>query len=382
VPVTLENVDRETGPEPTPTGQAAPSVDGARDPETTRPLRLPPGSAPPQGLPSPDTTPDSTGGPGLRRDSVPEDTTPLGIPPLGVAPLGARLPGTRPAGAGPSGNGSKSNGPGGSARPAPAGRGSTVALSADPRLLPWIRRAILALIAGVIVSVFVNWRLGVTAAALLAIIDTIYSARTMALIPAAARVTSAQRMTRRRLFFARPFGYMAVHARAIPGTDSVIDHLVVGPSGVIAIDSERWDRRLPVRTVASDSAAGPVLYHGPFSQKQRLAHARWEAAQAARLLSAELGREVPVAPAMVIYGPPVPWNVASLRGVDVLAGRSVGKYLRSRNRGSRGGQLGWDQTAEIFTAAEKALPPALAQVQVPRRLRRPRAGHQEPPTSL
>jgi hypothetical protein len=276
----------------------------------------------------------------------------------------------------------RGNGLGGTAGPAAARRGSAVALSADPRLLPWIRRALLALISGVIVSVFVDWRLGVSVAALLAIVDTIYSARTMTLIPAAARVTSAQRMTRRRLFFARPFGYMAVHARAIPGTDSVIDHLVVGPSGVIAIDSERWDRRLPVRTVASDSAAGPVLYHGPFSQKQRLAHARWEAAQASRLLSAELGREVPVAPAMVIYGPPVPWNVASLRGVDVLAGRSVGSYLRGRNRGSRGGQLGWDQTAEIFTAAEGALPPALAPGRVPRRLRRPRVGHREPPTSL
>ncbi len=242
-------------------------------------------------------------------------------------------------------------------------------MSPDPRLLGWLRRAVLVLAAGVIVSLTVNWRVGVTAAALVAVIDTIYSARTMGLIPAAARVTSAQRMTRRRLFFARPYGYMAVHARAIPGTDSVIDHLVVGPSGVIAIDSERWDRRLPVRTVAS--AAGPVLYHGPFSQKQRLAHARWEAAQASRLLSAELRREVQVDPAMVIYGPAIPWKVASIRGVDVLSGGSVGSYLRGRNRESRthrapgessqqasSGQLGWDQTGEIFVAAERALPPA------------------------
>jgi hypothetical protein len=239
------------------------------------------------------------------------------------------------------------------------------------------------LAAGVIVSVLVNWRVGVTAAALVAVIDTIYSARTMRLIPAAARVTSAQRMTRRRLFFARPFGYMAVHARAIPGTDSVIDHLVVGPSGVIAIDSERWDRRLPVRTVAS--SAGPVLYHGPFSQKQRLAHARWEAAQASRLLSAELRREVQVEPAMVIYGPSIPWKVASIRGVDVLSGGNVGSYLRGRNRASRirGGrngspgrvssddQLGWDQTGEIFVAAERALPPASGH-RAPRRAPVPR----------
>lgn len=233
-----------------------------------------------------------------------------------------------------------------------------------------------------VVSVFLDWRVGVTAAALVAVIDTIYSARTMGLIPAEARVTSAQRMTRRRLFRTRPLGYLVMHALAIPGTDSVIDHLVIGPGGVVAIDSERWDRRLPVRTVASDSAAGPVLYHGPFSQKQRLAHARWEAAQAARLLSAELGREVPVTPAMVIYGPGVPWRVASLRGVDVLGGRSVGRYLRGRNRESRGSQLGWDQTAEIYMAAERVLPSAPGSAHGLRRRDQPGEGHQEPPTSL
>jgi hypothetical protein len=168
-------------------------------------------------------------------------------------------------------------------------------------------------------------------------------------------------MTRRRLSLARPSGYMAVHARAIPGTESVIDHLLVGPSGVVALDSERWDRRLPVRTVASNSAAGPVLYHGPFSQKQRLAHARWEAAQASRLLSAELGREIPVDAAMVIYGPSIQWTVATLRGVAVFAGGALGKYLRDRNRASRGSQLGSEQAGEILDAALRALPPALGQ---------------------
>jgi hypothetical protein len=232
--------------------------------------------------------------------------------------------------------------------------------TADPRLLAWVRRFAVALVVAVIVGLFLGWRVGLTAAAVAAVIDTVYNSRTMALIPAAARVTSAQRMTRRRLAVARPYGYLALHARAIPGTESVIDHLVVGPSGIVALDSERWDRRLPVRTVASNSAAGPVLYHGPFSQKQRLGHARWEAAQAARLLSAELGRPVQVDAAMVIYGPSIPWKVATLRGVAVLAGGSVGKYLRGRNRASRRSQLGWEQTGEIFDAADRVLPPVLA----------------------
>lgn len=229
-------------------------------------------------------------------------------------------------------------------------------LAADPRLPIWIRRAVISLVIAVAVTIWQGWRLGLTAAAVAAILHTIYYSKTVSLIPAAARVSSAQRRTKRRLYLVRTSGYLAVHARGIPGTDSVIDHLVVGPGGVYALDSERWDRRLPVRTVASNSAAGPVLYHGPFSQKDRLAHARWEAAQAARLLSQDLGREITVRPAMVIYGPTVPWRVASLRGVDVFAGRSVGKYFRSRKRADRANAIGWEETGAIFASAQRVLP--------------------------
>jgi hypothetical protein len=241
--------------------------------------------------------------------------------------------------------------------PVPA-RAILAGLSADPRVPIWIRRAVLCTIVFVPVLLWQGWRLGLTAAALVAVVGTVYQARTMAMIPAAARVSSAQRRTKRRLYLVRISGYLAINARAIPGTTSIIDHLVVGPGGVFALDSERWDRRLPVRAVASSgsSAAGQVLYHGPFSQKDRLAHARWEAARAARLLSQELGREITVKPAMVIYGPTVPWAVASLRGVDVFAGRSVGKYFRSRKRARAAGPLSWEEAGEIFAAAQRVLP--------------------------
>jgi hypothetical protein len=230
-------------------------------------------------------------------------------------------------------------------------------LAADPRLPIWIRRAIVSVVIGLIFTLWQDWRIGLTSAVLVAIFDTVYRSKTMSLIPAAARASSAQRRSRRRLFLTRPSGYLAVHARAIPGTDSIIDHLVIGPGGVFALDSERWDRRLPVRTVASDSAAGPLLYHGPFSQKSRLAHARWEAAQASRLLSAEIGGEIVVQPAMAIYGPTVPWAVTSLRGVDVFAGRKLRRYFASRKRAAGAAPLSWEQAGEIFHAAQRALPP-------------------------
>lgn len=240
--------------------------------------------------------------------------------------------------------------------PAPS-RATISGLAADPRVPIWIRRAAMALVAGLGITLWQNWRLGLTAAALVAIADTIYQSKTMSLIPAAARVSSAQRRSKRRLFATRMHGYLALHACGIPGTDSIIDHLVIGPGGVFALDSERWDRRLPVRTVASESAAGPVLYHGPFSQKNRLAHARWEAAQAARLISADLGRQISVHPAMVIYGPSVPWGVASLRGVDVFSGRLLPRYFRTRKRAAGQRSLTWEQAGEILAAAQRVLPP-------------------------
>ncbi len=235
-------------------------------------------------------------------------------------------------------------------------RAIVAGLAADPRVPIWIRRAIIAVIVALAFTLWKSWRVGLTAAAIVAIVDTVYQSKTIALIPAAARVSSAQRRTTRRLYLLRPFGYMAIHTRRIPGSDSVIDHLVIGPGGVFAVDSERWDRRLPVRTVAGGSASVPLMYHGPYSQKERLAHARWEAGEAARLLSEDLGEQITVQPVMVIYGPTVPWVVTSLRGVDVFAGRRVGKYFRTRKRASQSGTLGWQEAGDIYAAAERVLP--------------------------
>jgi hypothetical protein len=225
-------------------------------------------------------------------------------------------------------------------------------LATDPRLPIWIARVLTATAVGVAVTIWQDWRLGLTAAAAVAILDIIYRSRTTSVIPADVRVTSAQRRTRRRLALLRGRGYVALSARAIPGSDSVIDHLVIGPPGVFALDSERWDRRLPVRTAASGR-----LYHGPFGQEERLEHAVWEAAQASSLLGASLGRPISVRPAMAIYGPTIPWAVASLREVDVLAGRRLRKYFRRQARAAAGPRLDADQISQIHAAAAKALPP-------------------------
>jgi hypothetical protein len=186
-----------------------------------------------------------------------------------------------------------------------------------------------------------------------AIADIIYRSKTTAVIPAAARVTSAQRRSRRRLAALRMNGYVTLNSRTIPGSEHVIDHLVIGPAGVYALDSERWDRRLPVRTTSGDQ-----IYHGPFSQRHRLEHARWEAAQASRLLSEAAKFAVDVRPVMVVYGPTIPWTVVGLLGVDVLSGRRLRKYLRRQARARRAEQLDARQISQIQAAADRALPAA------------------------
>lgn len=235
---------------------------------------------------------------------------------------------------------------------APASRPALTGMGADPRVPVWIRRAVMAAVTGIAVTIWLQWRVGLTFAVLVAVVDTVYQSKRMALIPAAARVTAAQRRTRRRLLLLRPAGYLALNARAIPGSDSVIDHLVIGPAGVFALDSEYWDRRLPVRTTA-----GKVLYHGPANKKERLVHARWEAGQASLLIGASLGQPLGVRPVMVIYGPTIPWAVASLRGVDVFGGSRVRRYFRRKSRASRHRHLTRWQISHIYEAAARTLPP-------------------------
>ena len=234
----------------------------------------------------------------------------------------------------------------------PADEHPLASFASDPRMPIWIRRAVLAAAAGLVAGLLLDWRVGLTAAAVVAILDTVHRSRITAVIPAAVRVTSAQRRTRRRLFWVRRSGYLTLNSRAIPGTSCIIDHLVVGPAGVFAVDSERWDRRLPLR-----ATQGGHLYHGPYSQTGRLKHAQLEAALAGRLISDALGRKQRIRPAMVIYGPTVPWTVARISGVDVFSGRRLRKYLRAQARARREQRLTREEIERIHAAADKALPP-------------------------
>jgi hypothetical protein len=224
-------------------------------------------------------------------------------------------------------------------------------LAADSRMRIWKRRTGIAIVAGCVFTFVFTWRAGLTAAVLAGIADAIYRSRTTASMPPGVRLTGAQKRTQRQLAHMERAGYRALHSRPIPGSRDFIDHFVVGPTGVYAIDSESWDKRLPVRTMNARQ-----LWHGPFSKKDRLEHARWEAKQAGDRLAAELGTEVYVRPAMAVYGPQIPWTVATIRDVDVFSGGRLRKYLR-RNAGMKDRpKLGPAEIEQVYAAAARVLP--------------------------
>lgn len=296
----------------------------------------------PPGHPEPNGT--STGG--IPTDGIPTDGTSTGTSPEETAAV------ARATGSGPD--------PGSGSPPEPgAEHGHHVFphhreighLAKESRGPVWRRRLIIAVVAGIVFTIFTNWRIGLTVALLAAIADAFIRSRSTAASAAEGLVSGAQRSTKKELGKLERSGFRALHMRAIPGSDQVIDHLLIGPTGVYAIDSEEWDKRLPVRT-----RNGRQLWHGPYSQKERLQHACWEAAQASDLIGSALGTEIPVHPAMAVYGPAIPWGFAKIRDVDVFSGDKLRKYLR-RHRAGQDMHLDASEIERIYTVADRVLPP-------------------------
>ncbi len=228
-------------------------------------------------------------------------------------------------------------------------RGNLAHLIADPRMRIWRLRIVVAVLIVVAFSILVSWQFGLTLAVIAIIADTIYRSRRN--YSRTVRVTGAQRRTRRQLAKLGRAGYRGMNGNLIPESHEQIDHLVVGPAGVFAIDSEAWDKHLIVRTRNARQ-----LWHGPNSMQDRLEHAHWESQQAADLLSGQLGKPVAVRPAMAVYGPKIPWDVATIKEVDVFSGPRLRKYLRRRARQAAAQPLTDDEIEKIYAAASRAFP--------------------------
>ena len=213
-------------------------------------------------------------------------------------------------------------------------------------------RVIIAAVIGVVSFIFLrSWPISLTLVIIAWVLDTMRRSRSAVLYVNGGQHPGARKATSKQLKKMRREGYFTLDARPIPDSREVIDHLVVGPTGVYAIDSEKWNPKLPIRTWN-----GKKLYHGPESQKDRLEHAVWEASQASEILSEALGTEIAVRPALAIYGPRIPWDMTTIRNVDVFTGSALGKYLKARKRKDGVTRLTREEVRSIYDTAARLLP--------------------------
>ena len=109
-----------------------------------------------------------------------------------------------------------------------------------------------------------------------------------------------------------------LHDLALPGSRVNLDHLVIGPGGVFAIDSKQYRGQLQVDAVGK-------LWHGRYPLAPALRAVSWEADQAAQVLP---DPGMAVVPIVAVHGAQVPWGKVVIDGVPVLPARRLPSMLR------------------------------------------------------
>jgi hypothetical protein len=132
------------------------------------------------------------------------------------------------------------------------------------------------------------------------------------------RGAAGERRTARLLAPLERQGWAVMHDLAISGSAANIDHLVIGPGGVVVIDSKRYRGRLHF-----DSHG--FLWHGRHLLVSSLRKVRWEADQADEVL----GAEVQVGAIVAVHGVSVPWGRLEADGVTVAPARRVPDLIRA-----------------------------------------------------
>jgi hypothetical protein len=132
------------------------------------------------------------------------------------------------------------------------------------------------------------------------------------------RGAAGERRTARLLGPLERQGWAVLHDLAVPGSQANLDHLVIGPGGVFAIDSKRYRDRLQLDPVEK-------LWHGRYPLAPALRAVSWEADQAAQVLPDPGMALVPI---VAVHGAQVPSGKVLIDGVRVVAARRLPSMLR------------------------------------------------------
>jgi hypothetical protein len=133
------------------------------------------------------------------------------------------------------------------------------------------------------------------------------------------RGAAGERRTARLLAPLERRGWAVLHDLAIPGTQANIDHLLIGPGGVVMVDSKQYRGRLRLDRYG-------ILWHGRRLLVSVLRKVLWAADQADEVLSVA---EVQVAAFVAVHGASVPWGLLQADGVTIVSARRVPDLLQT-----------------------------------------------------
>ncbi|MFH0246178.1 nuclease-related domain-containing protein [Streptomyces sp. HK10] len=139
--------------------------------------------------------------------------------------------------------------------------------------------------------------------------------------------------------------YEVLHDRAIPRSRANLDHLVIGRTGPVYVDTKNWTSTKSQVRLAPDGQ----LWYGRFPQGRAVATVRWEADQAQRILG------WPVRAVIAVHGARVPGGRIHLGDVTIVQASKLRRYIRSLPPAP-----GWNREVVRETArvADTRLPPA------------------------
>jgi hypothetical protein len=132
------------------------------------------------------------------------------------------------------------------------------------------------------------------------------------------RGAAGERRTARLLAPLERRGWAVLHDLAIPGTQANIDHLVIGPGGVLVIDSKQYRGQLHLDRYG-------MVWHGRHLLVSALRKARWQADQADEVLGIA---DINVAAVVAVHGASIPWGYLQADGVTLVRGRRVPDLLQ------------------------------------------------------
>jgi hypothetical protein len=133
------------------------------------------------------------------------------------------------------------------------------------------------------------------------------------------RGAAGERRTARLLAPLQRRGWAVLHDLAIPGSTANIDHLVIGPGGVLVIDSKRYRGQLRVDRDG-------LVWHGRHLLVSALRTTLWEADQADEVLGIA---NVQVAAIVAVHGASVPWGGLRAEGVTIIPARRLPDLLQA-----------------------------------------------------